>query len=225
MIPDRLVVRLLACARATISLGSENTKLNHVNKGVNNTTLASLAPFTMPPKQLKQVKADSTDPATLRPDIPPEIITGSRFQPMKCPDFPPQINLPPHVQPIDAWGIFKLFFTEEQVQIVVDNTNDHQNRPYDVLKPHSRAHQWKPITLSEAYAYLGIRIYMGIHPENQIAHYWREGPSYPSHPIKDVMSLMRFEAIHGALRLCTDDPDVEFEGVFDRVFIIPFSYI
>lgn len=63
---------------------------------------------------------------------------------------------------------------------------------------------------------------MGIHPENQITHYWKEGPSYPSHPIKDVISLMRFEAIHGAFRLCTDDPDVQFEGVFDRVFVIPF---
>jgi hypothetical protein len=65
---------------------------------------------------------------------------------------------------------------------------------------------------------------MGIHLENQITHYWREGPSYPSHPIKEVMSLMRYEAIYGAFRLCTDDPDVQFEGVFDRVFVIPFPY-
>jgi hypothetical protein len=113
----------------------------------------------MPSKQLKQVKADFTDPATLRPDIPPETVTGLRFQPMKCPDFPPQINLPPHVQPIDAWSIFKLFFTEEQVQIIVDHINDHQNRPYDVLKPHSRARDWRPIslvkhTLTLAFAYI-----------------------------------------------------------------------
>jgi hypothetical protein len=94
----------------------------------------------MAPKQLKQVTADSTNPATLRPDIPPETVTGSRFQLMKCPDFLPQINLPPHILPINAWGIFQLFFTKEQVQIIVDHTNDHQNRPYDIFKPHSRAH-------------------------------------------------------------------------------------
>jgi hypothetical protein len=178
----------------------------------------------MPPKQLKQVKADSTDPATLRPDIPPETVTGSRFQPMKCPDFPPQINLPPHVRPINAWGIFKLFFSKEQVQIIVDYTNDHQNRPYDVLKPHSKARDWRLMSVGKAYAYLGIRIYIGIYLENQLSHYWREGPFVPSHPIRDVMSLKRFQAIHVAWRLCTDDPDDQFEGVFDRVFVIPFLY-
>jgi hypothetical protein len=125
----------------------------------------------MPPKQLKQVTADSTDPATLRPDIPPETVTRSRFKPIDCPNFPPHINLPPHMQPIDAFNIFKLFFSEEQVQIIVDHTNDHQNRPYDVLKPHARAHNWTPLSLSEMYAYLGIRIYMGLHPKNQMPHY------------------------------------------------------
>jgi Transposase IS4 len=102
----------------------------------------------------------------------------------------------------------------------MDHTNDHQNRPYDVLKPHARAYNWTPLSLGEMYAYLGIRIYIGLHPENQMPHYWREGPSYPSHPLKDVMSLLRFEAIHRSLRLYSDDLGVPLEGVFDRVSTI-----
>jgi hypothetical protein len=47
--------------------------------------------------QLKEVKADCTDPATLRSDIRPETVTGTTFIPMNCPDFPPQINLPPYI--------------------------------------------------------------------------------------------------------------------------------
>jgi len=99
------------------------------------------------------VKADSTDPATLRPDICPETVAGSTFIPINCPDFPPQINLPPHIEPINAWGIFTLFLSEEQVQIIINHTNNHQNRPYDVLKPHSRACNWRPVCIAEVYAY------------------------------------------------------------------------
>ena len=45
----------------------------------------------MPPKALKGVVADRTDPATLRPDLTPEAQTGTKFIPMKYPAFDAQI--------------------------------------------------------------------------------------------------------------------------------------
>lgn len=171
----------------------------------------------MPPKALKGVVADRTDPATLRPDLPPKAATRTSFIPINCPAFEPQINLPHCIQPSDAWGIFKLFIPEEQVQIIVKHTNDYADKPRPHLGPHARAHQWKPVTVGEIYAYIGIRIYMGIYKENQMSHYWREGPCYPSHPVSGIMSLQRFQAIHRGLRLAGDSKETLIEGVFDRV--------
>ncbi|MCJ1242627.1 hypothetical protein MMC14_010636 [Varicellaria rhodocarpa] len=71
------------------------------------------------------VISDSTDPATLRPDLPPATATGSRFIPMKLPDFCPRINLPPHIKPDNAWELFTLYFPREQLEIIVRNTNNH----------------------------------------------------------------------------------------------------
>lgn len=172
----------------------------------------------MPPKALKNVIADSTDPATLRPDLPQTASTGRRFKPMDLPDFPLRINLPPDIMPKDAWKIFQLFWPVEQMQIIIDNTNDYANRPYYVQKAHARAHRWISMTVEEGYAYLGIRIYIGVNPQNKLSHYWRDEPEKPL--LRDViasMSLLRFEAIHRALRMATDEPNHEFESVFDRV--------
>lgn len=56
----------------------------------------------MPLNGLKNVVADSTDPATMRPDLPQAISTRRRFKPIDLPDFPLRINLPPYITPKDA---------------------------------------------------------------------------------------------------------------------------
>lgn len=180
----------------------------------------------MPPMANPEVVPDSTDPGTLRPDLPPAIKTGSRFIPMNLPDFPPGVQLPPEVSANDAFKIWQLFFSKEMVDIIVQHTNDHNNRPYHVLKPYSRAKLWKPVTADEFYGYLGIRIYMGLHRENQIEDYWkqRSGSSWPDHwSVQQFMSRQRFEAIHGGMRVASDDPDTNFEAVFDRVIKPPLN--
>ena len=62
---------------------------------------------------------------------------------------------------------------------------------------------------------------MGIHTENDIRSFWKAGtPLWPRHPVSEVMSLRRYEAIHTAFRLCTDNPEHEFKAVFDRVSLV-----
>ena len=120
---------------------------------------------------LRDVVSNTTD-LTLRPDLPPTETPRSRFIPLKLPFFEHKINLPPHVKPKDAWGIFKLFFTKELVECIVRHTNEHVDHldlwKLNKEKPKSRLYQWKPMTIEEAYNYLGIRIYMSIHVENQM---------------------------------------------------------
>jgi hypothetical protein len=177
---------------------------------------------------MQNVTADSTDPATTRPALDPIIKTGSGFIPMDLPPFVTTIALPPYIHPIDAWGLFLLFFPENQIRIICQNTNQHMDIKIQAqnegpeLPPRARIKDWRPLTVPEAYRYLGIRIYMGIHGENQAPDYWTPGDNInPDHPVSGVMSLRRYEAIHGAWRLCTADPDHKFEAVFDRVSLFP----
>jgi hypothetical protein len=135
----------------------------------------------MPRKAVKNVIADSTDPATTRPDLPPEERVGTGFIPMDLPYFSPSISLPPGITPIDAWGLFLMFFSKEQIRIICENVNQYMELKIQAqiddpeLGPHARIRLWRPITVPEAYGYLGIRIYIGIHRENQAKDYWKLG--------------------------------------------------
>jgi len=96
---------------------------------------------------------------------------GAHFTPLKCPEFDFRVNLPPHVNAHDPIAIFDLFFTPKQMLILVENTN--RSGPYSHrIGPHNaRALEWRDCLVEELYAYLGILIYMGLHPENDIDQY------------------------------------------------------
>lgn len=71
-----------------------------------------------------EVIDDSTDPGgTLRPNLPPEPTFGTHFDPLPCPEFDHRVALPANVDPHDPIAIFNLFFTPEQMRIIVENTN------------------------------------------------------------------------------------------------------
>ena len=121
------------------------------------------------------VVSDSTDPATMRPDLPAATATGTQFIPMILPDFCPKISLPSHVKPDNAWALFELFLPRDQLAVIVRHTNDHVDHldqyELDENTSKTRLYQWTPLTIKEAYVYFGIRIYMGIHIENRIRFY------------------------------------------------------
>jgi hypothetical protein len=76
----------------------------------------------MPPKI--EVIDDPTDPGgTLRPNLPPEPTVGAHFTPLPCPEFDYYINLPASVDQHSLIAIFDLFFSLEQMRILVENTN------------------------------------------------------------------------------------------------------
>jgi hypothetical protein len=147
--------------------GSRNTKTPDCKQCKQTIFLALLQP-TMQSKN--EVIDDSTDPGgTLRPNIPPEPI-GTHFDPLPCPEFEYYINLPPSVDQHSPIAIFDLFFTPEQMHILVENTN--KSGPFHQMGPrNARSLEWQDTFVEELYAYLGILIYMGLHLENDIDQY------------------------------------------------------
>jgi hypothetical protein len=95
----------------------------------------------MPPKN--EVINDSTDPGgTLRPNLPPEPTVGTHFDPLPCPEFEYSINLPASVDRRSLIAIFDLFFTPEQMRILVESTNI--SRPYyEMGLRNARSLEWK----------------------------------------------------------------------------------
>jgi hypothetical protein len=117
-----------------------------------------------------EVINDSTDPGgTLRPNILPELIS-THFDPLPCPEFEYCINLPLLVDRHSPIAIFNLFFTPEQMHILVENTN--KSGPfYQIGLQNARSLKWQDTFVKELYAYLGISIYMGLYLENDIDQY------------------------------------------------------
>lgn len=174
----------------------------------------------MPPKVMKDVVSDSTDPATKRPDLPPAKKVGQTFYGMNLPPFPHHVNLPATVLPSNPWEIFRLFISTDMISIIVDFTNTRASQlPREDLKPRALLNSWYNVTIEEIYAYIGIRIYMGLHSEVCTRDYWSIGPNKPFHPLSEVMSRERYEAIHARMRVATIDPTTKFEAVFERVCI------
>lgn len=87
----------------------------------------------------------------------------------------------------------------------------------NVLLKDSRMRDWHDITLEEVYGYIGIRIYMGLHPEHDKKDYWTTQPNRPFHfELQSVMSRKEYEAIHRRIRVSEGD---DYCSVFERVSI------
>jgi Transposase IS4 len=153
--------------------------------------------------QSGQVVGDSTDPAgTLRPNLPPEPETGDNYDPMPHPEFDHEIHLPEGVNRKDPLAIFDLFYSPEQLAILVASTNAFGQRQSQIGPRRRRALEWIDITIGELYAYLGILIYMALHIENRTRDYWITDPNWPSHlPAQNAMSRERFQQISIAFHI------------------------
>jgi hypothetical protein len=150
----------------------QNSRISCFQPSYNNNTTTML---------IKETIADSTDPGTLRPDISPTTSVGTQFVPLDCPQFDFKINLPTHVAPNDALAIWSLFFSQEQLEIIVRNTNDYISKNQAQGSRTKGARVVQPITIAELYGYMGIWIYMGIHVENEIRAYWDTSEWMPKH--------------------------------------------
>ena len=158
---------------------------------------------------------DSTDPETRRPVEPMIAKSGSNFEPIERPQRDPKITCSAAG---DAYALFTLFFSDEHLQIIVDNTNKNAQKPSPLhVQERQRrgrdlggllARTWIDTTIGELHAYLAILIYMGINKQNQIQDYWCTRQNVPSHPvIYESMSLNQFQQLQRHMHI--SDPERE----------------
>ncbi|KAJ0168052.1 PiggyBac transposable element-derived protein 4 [Colletotrichum tanaceti] len=142
------------------------------------------------------------DNATVRPCEPPELEPGlpGQFVPLEVPHRPAEVLELPR-QPVD---LFFDFVPAELVGRWVKWTN--AGPPSARLGPaqrRSRSLLWKPTTSDELYLFLGILIYMGIHPEAEVARYWsvQQDQEDPIHPFTRLMTRDRFQLLFRRVRI------------------------
>lgn len=133
--------------------------------------------------------ADPTNLGTRRPVEPPIARSGGRFKVVNQPPRAHKITCP---EANDPYSLFALFFPDEQLQIIAENTNKNAKKQAGSKQEKRGGGQnlggllsrtWIETTIGELYAYLAMLIYMGIHKQNQIRDYWRTDKNRPSHPL------------------------------------------
>ena len=96
---------------------------------------------------LENVVGDPTDPkGTLRPNLHPETGTGDYYKPLFCPGFKRRINLSPSIDRANPLAIWSLFFTQESLENIVQNTNKKGASLYKDQGEHGWL--WKDIDIS-----------------------------------------------------------------------------
>ena len=108
-------------------------------------------------------------------------------------DFTRHSDVGPTVTvPDTPLAIFKLFFTANIIQYIVDQTNKYALQCMSQVVYAS----WIPVTVAELEAYMGFMILMGIVQLPSVYDYWKRDPIYHYSPITSRISRLRFMEIN-----------------------------
>ena len=91
---------------------------------------------------------------------------------------------------LSPYSIFSLFFSLEQIEIIIKNTNI-----YTYSKNAEEGRKWKDLTIGEFRIWLAILKYAGIFKLPSIKDYWNRDNKLPEHNIITFMTLLRFEQV------------------------------
>ena len=126
-----------------------------------------------------------------------------------------------HADIIEPHQIFRLFFTEPILHLMVTNTNAYAsvkrgNIPEPPCKPSaSTPRSWTPICRGELMCWLGILVYMGLVRLPAVADFWRgeHDTLWPHHDFCQYMGQTRFEEIKRYFHISAPDaPKTSPEG-------------
>jgi len=87
---------------------------------------------------------------------------------------------------------FKLFFHDEILEAMKNNTNDYARMKGAGREGHRR---WKDMSVPELKIFLGLIIYMRVFKSARVGDYWRRDGIFPQHNIARFMGLNRFEQL------------------------------
>lgn len=100
---------------------------------------------------------------------------SASFLPNDLPEFTGnpglQLPVPDNARPID---FFKMYFTEEMIELLVEETNRFAKQYLDSqqLKAKSRSLQWKEVNSSEMKVFMAIIFAMGLVQKQDLQEYW-----------------------------------------------------
>ena len=123
--------------------------------------------------------------------------------------------LPDTIPYDDPYAIFSLFFTESTLQTLVQHTNE-----YTFLYPGpEKTRVWKPTTVNEFRAFLGVSIWMGLHVESGIKDFWNTDPlkGCIHYQVLKSMSLKRWQQIDRFFHVSKPLPPGRKVTTFDKL--------
>lgn len=124
---------------------------------------------------------------------------GTEFLPLAHPIREAQVNCP--VDSHNGFDLFQLSFPDEQIQILVDNTNKNAKMARRRQGAHGggtdregrEIRGWIDTNVKELYAFFGVYVYEGVHPESRLTDYWQVNEDGNHSQVKNAISLNRFE--------------------------------
>ena len=106
-----------------------------------------------------------------------DLVTYSELKPIKgpAPSVPPipyfkpfvykskqnTLCIPTTINSSDPEALFKLFFEESTIQMLINATNKNADIKRTKYPQQKYARAWRPVDLNEILAYLGIAVFMG----------------------------------------------------------------
>lgn len=122
-----------------------------------------------------QTVPETTNVGTLRPDKAATRTEGTEFSPLAQPNWLVRSTLTTNLI------YFKFLFLNEQLQILVENINKNEHKARikqgapggGTDRGGREVRGWLDTNVKELYAYFGVGVYEGVHPEPRITDYWQ----------------------------------------------------
>jgi len=124
-------------------------------------------------------KAPRTSKTDVLKPIPFEPLPASIERPLPCYTPPLKIRKKqgrPTFSNLSPIETFKRFICVTIIGLVAISTNAYakRQRAEDIQNQSSSARTWKPTTVGEIYRYIGVWLYMGMHPEADRSSFWSQ---------------------------------------------------
>ncbi|KAL4104076.1 hypothetical protein QTP88_019389 [Uroleucon formosanum] len=109
-------------------------------------------------------------------------------------NYGPLVILDEVSEPID---FFKLFLTDEIIQLMVieTNRNAQQLLSSQKISRRSRFSSWEPVTKDDIEHFLGLLLWMGLVKMPSLSDYWNRAERYQNNVASKTMSRNKFELI------------------------------
>ncbi|XP_069802761.1 piggyBac transposable element-derived protein 4-like [Dendropsophus ebraccatus] len=141
----------------------------------------------------------------------------------QIPEFSAVAGINVQTDGLSAMGFFKLFFTDELVQLMVVQTNLYAQQ-FISAHPnsfHAVSNKWHPTSCEELLKYWGLTLNMGLTKKPEVRSYWSTDILYHCPLYRNTMTRARYEAIQKFLHF-TDNSQCppQNDPNFDRLFKI-----